>query len=383
MDPPRPTAAQVPFKPGDIIKEQYTLQRQIGAGTYGAIFSALYQNGPISKHVAVKLEKNLPHFSLQANEVLIMKTLAGSNHFAKFYQCGTHETYKFVCMELLGPSLIQLVNRKKPYRFTLLQLLKFGIQAVECLHELHSAGFVHRDVKPDNFVIGNNKETAGQIYIIDFGLCKRLLIKNGIVVKPTQKGNFRGTLRYASINAHLRNELGRQDDLISLFYLMIEYYMGRLPWTGVIDQAEILHLKEQNLNGILSTQMPHNFLLFEQHIFSLSYEVKPNYQLIIQIFRKIAEECKIDIAQPFEWELELKQQRMLVMHRHQQDKEREFQKSEKDSDNESSIENQEQASQNFKEKDAQNHYELSNAGLLNELKHRISLRIQINRKPTS
>ncbi|KAA6367191.1 MAG: putative Tau-tubulin kinase 1 [Streblomastix strix] len=144
------------------------------------------------------------------------------DHFAKFYQCGTHKEYKFVAMELLGPSLIQLANRHHPCRFSLHELLKFGIQALDALRELHKAGFVHRDVKPN---------TIGIIYLIDFGLCKKIHKENGVIMKPMQPSSFRGTLRYASPNAHKRIELGRSDDLISLFYMLIELSIGKLPWS--------------------------------------------------------------------------------------------------------------------------------------------------------
>ncbi|KAA6401388.1 MAG: putative Tau-tubulin kinase 1 [Streblomastix strix] len=210
------TCAHVTFKPGDVIKDRYTLLRQIGAGTYGAIFAALYRGNTVTRLVAIKFEKDMQKYSLQYNEVSVMKTLSESSHFAKFFRCGTHEGYKFVCMELLGPSLIKLVNRKRPYSLTLFQMLKFGVQAIKSLQELHHAGFIHRDVKPENFVIGNSKKTSGTIYLIDFGLCKRLSIQDGKIVKPTKPGSFRGTLRYASPNGHKLIELGRHDDLISL-----------------------------------------------------------------------------------------------------------------------------------------------------------------------
>ncbi|KAA6325200.1 MAG: putative Protein kinase domain containing protein, partial [Streblomastix strix] len=158
-----------------------------------------------------------------------------AKHFAKFYQCGLVNGYTFISMELLGPSVISVVNRKRPFMFTLLQMLKFTIQAIESIQSLHHIGIVHRDIKPDNFVIGNTQETAGMIYLIDFGLCKQLPIVDGKVIKPTKPGNFRGTARYASPNSHNLLELGRQDDLISLLYMLVEYYTGSLPWINCSD----------------------------------------------------------------------------------------------------------------------------------------------------
>ncbi|KAA6362644.1 MAG: putative Tau-tubulin kinase 1, partial [Streblomastix strix] len=292
-------AAEVPFKSGDVIKETFTLQHQLGSGSYGVIYSAIYSSGPNQKHVAIKLEKNLPQFTLQANEVLVMKTMENSSHFAKFYQCGTHEGYKFVVMELLGPSLLQLANRQYPFKFSLSQLLKFGIQAIESLCDLHSAGFVHRDIKPDNFMIGNSQKTGGIIYLIDFGLCKRLIKQNGVIIKPQQHSSFRGTVRYASPNAHRHLELCRSDDLISLLYVLVELYMGKLPWSNITDPDIVLSLKLEYLGGQLVENMPPEFKQFDDHIFSLNYEDEPDYLYLISLFESIADNEGIDLQTPF------------------------------------------------------------------------------------
>ncbi|KAA6376428.1 MAG: putative Tau-tubulin kinase 2 [Streblomastix strix] len=260
-----PLAAIVPFKVGEIIKEQYTLVQQIGAGTYGAIFEAIYMNGAISKHVAIKFEQTMFNRPMLSIEVIVLKALSGNKHYAKYYQCGTHDNYKFVAMELLGPSLIDLANRKRPYRFCLHSILKFGVQAIEALEALHKAGFVHRDIKPSNFVIGGSIETSSRIYLIDFGLCKKLCIKDGIVVKPKMNGNFRGTFRYASLNAHRKRELGRNDDLMSLIYIFVELYFGILPWTNVDDPEKVMRLKQFYQGGYLLSKFPPEFKQFEDH----------------------------------------------------------------------------------------------------------------------
>ncbi|KAA6373857.1 MAG: putative Tau-tubulin kinase 1 [Streblomastix strix] len=263
-----PLAAEVPFKTGDTIKQAYQLQQQLGADF---------------------------------------------NHFAKFYQCGTHEDYKFVAMELLGPSFIQLASRHHPCRFNLHVLLKFGIQAIDALKQLHKAGFVHRDVKPDKFVIGNQQNTTGLIYLIDFGLCKKLHKENGVIAKPIQPSNFRGSLRYASPNAHKQIELGRSDDLISLFYLMIELFIGKLPWSNIANSDIVLQQKLIYRGRVLIQQMPKEFHSFEDYIFSLDYTDEPDYQLIINLFKTIAVNEGIDLSQPFDWENEINEQRSIVV----------------------------------------------------------------------
>ncbi|KAA6360840.1 MAG: hypothetical protein EZS28_043633, partial [Streblomastix strix] len=165
-----------------------------------------------------------------------------SNHIPRFFSYGSHKNYKFMTYELLGPNMIDLVNFKKPYKFSLHSVLKFGIQAIEAVQVVHSKGFIHRDIKPENFLIGNTEETSGTFYITNFGLCKKLNKKDDQVVKPTNKANFRGTMMYASLNAHNLVELGRNDDLISLFYILVEFHNGMLPWSDINEIIQIMHI---------------------------------------------------------------------------------------------------------------------------------------------
>ena len=67
---------------------------------------------------------------------------------------------------------------------------------------MHSRKFVHRDIKPDNFLLGTY-EKCGIIYIIDFGLSKKYLQKNGNHIAYKDNKSLTGTPRYASINNHL------------------------------------------------------------------------------------------------------------------------------------------------------------------------------------
>ncbi|KAA6384720.1 MAG: putative Tau-tubulin kinase 1, partial [Streblomastix strix] len=257
----------VPFKEGDIIKDRFTLIKQIGAGTYGAIFAALYQEiGQISKLVAIKFEKEMVKRTLLQNEIIIMRKMDES-------------------------TLRQILLVWFALRF---QICCYAtawtiIDAIQILEQLHRTGFVHRDIKPDNFAIGNIQETAGTIYLLDFGLCKRLCIQDGKVIKPSQPGNFRGTLRYASINAHCKIELGRQDDLISLLYMMVEYFTKKLPWSNVTNPDQILQLKEQSRGGFFLLNMPVEFLEFEKYIFSLDYVDEPDYAYLTSLMYSAAQ----------------------------------------------------------------------------------------------
>ena len=69
------------------------------------------------------------------------------------------------------------------------------------IQEVHDAGYIHRDIKPSNFVMGTCKE-RNQVYLVDFGLGKLHLKEDGTPLEERKNMNFRGTVAYASLNAH-------------------------------------------------------------------------------------------------------------------------------------------------------------------------------------
>jgi len=95
---------------------------------------------------------------------------------------------------------------------------------------LHSKNYIHRDIKPDNFVVGLGRRSA-VLYIIDFGLSKRYRnSKTHEHINYRENKTLTGTARYASINSHLGVESSRRDDLEAIGYVMVYFLRGYLPW---------------------------------------------------------------------------------------------------------------------------------------------------------
>ena len=112
-------------------------------------------------------------------------------------------------------------------------MLTIGIQIITRLEQIHRKGFVHRDIKANNFTIGRG-DKANIVYIIDFGLAKKYKdLKTGQHIAIRGGKSLVGTARYASIASHDGYEQCRRDDLESLGYLLLYFLRGKLPWQGI------------------------------------------------------------------------------------------------------------------------------------------------------
>lgn len=109
---------------------------------------------------------------------------------------------------------------------------------------MHSQSFIHRDIKPDNFLMGKEikgklRDKSGVLYMIDFGLSKRFRDPKTSLHIPYRDGkNLTGTARYASLSTHIGIEQSRRDDLESIGFLFIYFLKGQLPWQGLLAKTQ-------------------------------------------------------------------------------------------------------------------------------------------------
>ena len=233
----------------------------------------------------------------------MLKRLQGATpHVCEFIGCGRNDKVNYVIMTLLGPSLSELRKRQHQQKFTHSTVLRVGIQIISAIRSIHNCGFLHRDIKPSNFAIGATPDTSRTCYMLDFGLSRQYTTLTGEVRQPRVVAGFRGTVRYASLNAHLSNDLGRHDDLWSVFYMLVELAVGQLPWRRIRDKEEAGEVKAQYDHKKLIKSMPYEFLNFLNHLKDLTYFQKPDYAMLINLFKSSMKRLGIHESDPYDWE---------------------------------------------------------------------------------
>jgi len=260
----------------NLINNKYQILNAIGFGTFGTIYKG--QNIRTHEYVAIKIEKANDTFKLLKNESKIYQYLHGCPGIPSIKWFGKDTTHYYMVIELLGHSLQELKNRWRIFPLTL--VLKIGIKIIELLKTIHDKGLIHRDIKPDNFLFGQNK--SFQLHLIDFGFCKAYLHDN-VHIPMKRTHNIIGSFNYASIMSHKRFELSRRDDLESLSYMLLHFAWDALPWCNDTNETEIIQKKID----IINNQMyPAILLEFLNYTRSLEYEETPKYYFIIERFRR-------------------------------------------------------------------------------------------------
>lgn len=288
------------------VGKKYRIGRKIGSGSFGDIY--LGTNIISGEEVAIKLENTKAKHPQLEYEAKVYKALSGGVGipFVRWY--GTECDYNAMVIDLLGPSLEDLFNYCNR-KFTYKTVLLLADQLICRIEYIHARCFIHRDIKPDNFLMGIGRR-GSQVNVIDFGLAKKYRDpRTHLHIPYRENKNLTGTARYTSVNTHLGIEQLRRDDLESLGYVLIYFCRGSLPWQGLKAATKrqkydrIMEKKITTPNDILTQGLPREFLEYMNYIKTLRFDDKPDYLYLRKIFRDLFKRENYRYDYVFDWTL--------------------------------------------------------------------------------
>mmetsp|Transcript_35298 Transcript_35298/g.49001 ORF Transcript_35298/g.49001 Transcript_35298/m.49001 type:complete len:321 (+) Transcript_35298:253-1215(+) len=272
------------------LEGKYRVGAMIGKGSFGQIFQG--SDSKTGEDVGIKMESVKTKHPQLLYESKLYKVLKGGVGIPRVHYYTKEADWNVMVMDLLGPSLSDLLefcNRK----FSLKTVLMLADQMISRLEFVHSRSFIHRDIKPDNFVMGMGKK-ANVVNIIDFGLAKKYRDPKTREHMPYRESRaLTGTVRYAGLNTHNGVEQSRRDDMESVGYVFLYMLRGSLPWQGLKATTKVQKytlIAEKKMSTpieLLCKGFPQEFVSYFRICRSLGYEDKPDYNQLRKLFRDL------------------------------------------------------------------------------------------------
>uniref|UniRef100_A0AC35FZR6 Protein kinase domain-containing protein n=1 Tax=Panagrolaimus sp. PS1159 TaxID=55785 RepID=A0AC35FZR6_9BILA len=232
---------------GITVSERFYLIEMFNCGGFGAIYRT--KDILTGTELIAKIEKfnsimahNEAKILHELNNIFRKKGAIVQEPIAEVYWFGVTNEFTILLMEPLGPTIRDLKKSLSADRFSISTSLWVAYKMMECMKFIHQNGYIHGDVKPSNFCIGNGM-CSRKMFIIDFGVARKC-IKDQMPYK-NRKTCFIGTARYASLMSQKGIEDLKLGDLWSVYFSTIENLLGQLPWRYEKNRANIIAEKQK------------------------------------------------------------------------------------------------------------------------------------------
>ncbi|KAL6725434.1 hypothetical protein Aduo_007487 [Ancylostoma duodenale] len=300
---------------------KYKIVSLLGSGGFGDVYKVRQsETGQFYalKTEDVEIDSRLNRLKVEATVLSACGTATYRKHFLRLIDRGVTPKFKFIVMPIVGWSLDKI--RKEVLngaQFSKQTAIKICVQTLNAVRDLHDIGFLHRDLKLANFAIGIDKPSHETIFMLDFGIAKRIAGDDGIIPEPREKVAFMGTRRYASRACHQMKEQGRKDDVESWCYMMLDIFDEKcIPWRDVKDNDETLRLKDDLMHsrddlfteGELKPEIndvylsiPREMSLIFDYINTLVFEDMVDFDYLLDILGRIVEVNHWKVDEKMDW----------------------------------------------------------------------------------
>jgi serine/threonine protein kinase len=258
-----------------MLAHKYKLLDKLSQGSFGQVYKA--ENIRTGELVAVKIEKKNGELKSLKAEAKIYQYLAKLDGFPQLKWYGSTDKVTYLVTDLLDNSIYDLVKRQG--RLEMQAVLLLGKQMIQRLHILHNHFLLHRDIKPQNFML---EASTNKLYLIDFGFCKRYNY-DGNHIEQGAISRLIGTPNFVSINVHKGIEPSRRDDIESCIYIIMYMLFGKLFWEKEIDSKNMCFKKEELTNSE-KPLIPDFLKQMLIYVKALDFDECPDYDEIIKVF---------------------------------------------------------------------------------------------------
>lgn len=323
-----------PLPKGEILvdtrKQQWRLGKNIGCGGFGEIYlaSRVDENGSSEDYI-IKLE---PHdngplfveinFYLRAAKEAQIRQYTEERPDLKhlgvpsFVASGSHQRKnhknRFLVMRRYGVDLQKILDLSKDKKFNTKTFCSISLQVLDSLEYMHRQGYVHKDIKGANILVGLKKE-QNQVNLVDFGLAAKFRTLGHLHKQYVhdERWAHEGTLEYTSRDAHI-GCASRRGDLEILVYCLVEWAGGRLPWDRDTSSCEEVkaakfwafgHIDKFLKTAFKEKTVPKCIRELMNYVNTLHFEDTPNYEFVSNIFKKEVENEGLELDGKLDFQL--------------------------------------------------------------------------------
>ena len=221
----------------------YHVTGKLGVGGMGVVYQAV--DVRLGRPVALKF---LPdELAGDADAVRRLRreaqTIAGLSHsnICTLYEFDEHDGATFIVMERVEGRNLKAHMAQQPLETS--EVVAIALQVTAALETAHTAGIVHRDIKPGNIIVA----AGGAVKVLDFGLARRFMLPGTgevLIGGSTIPGRPIGTVNYMAPERILQLPLDPRSDLFSLGVVIYEMATGRLPFGGASPSDTVTNILE-------------------------------------------------------------------------------------------------------------------------------------------